>query len=209
MLIGIVFDFFGAYLSGLWTYPDFSAFFYLKGIIFGYGFPMLMYYSAYSVVLHMLKYEFSSFGKKIAGAKGERRFFSLVTYLGIAATAVPLAFIPYSLAQVPRGLLFGFTLLGCWFILEGVEYRQYKRSLLKDMFEGYWNPLVAIIITAFITGLSWEFLNTVDYSWRYTNLPLSGVQIAGVPVAVIAGWVPLFVVYLSFYRAVFRKEKIF
>ncbi len=210
IFIGLIFDSFGAAVSNLWYYPSLDIF-YINGIIFGYGFPILMYYSAYRVVSKILRTEFGSFGKKLISRKEEELFFRLVIFIGIAGTLIPVISIPFlsSLSPVSRGMLFAFTLFGGWFVLEGIEYRQHKTSLLKDLFEGYWNPLAAIIIAALMTGFSWELLNTIDGSWKYQNLPF-GASILGIPAGVLVGWIPLFIIYLSFYRVVSRRrDKIF
>ncbi len=208
VLIGLFFDFFGAIVADLWAYPGINVFF-VKSILFGYGIPILMYYSVYRVILWLVNKE--KFGRKLIAKKGEIMFFRTVIYLGAILTLVPVLFIPFlgNLAPVPRGLLFAFTLVGGWFILEGIEYRQHKRSLLKDIFEGYWNPAVALVIAAIITGISWEFLNTMDFRWWYKNVPFSQVDIFGIPIWVLLGWIPLFIIYLSFYRVMSKSDKVF
>jgi len=83
-----------------------------------------------------------------------------------------------------------------------VEYkRRHEKSLLKD-FRGYWDPIIALIVGAIITGFIWEYLNRLRPVWGYINLPFIDIRIAGVPVVILLGWVLLFIVYLSFYRAV-------
>ena len=209
IFIGILFEIFGVMISNLWAYTNFTIFFYVDGIIFGYGFPILMYYSAYRVVLHLVRNKFGKFGKKLVSRNEETLFFSVLSYVGIACTLVPLLIIPYLdlLDPVPRGMLFGLTLVGIWFLLESIEYKQHKRSLIKDVFEGYWNPAVAIVIAAIMTGISWELFNTVDFAWKYQNLPFNDTTVLGVPIAVIIGWIPLLIIYLSFYRVISKSKK--
>ena len=209
-VIGLIFDFFGAIISNLWTYPTFNIV-YPINIISAYGLPFVMYYSAYRVFSVIIRREFREFGTKLVSKKTESRFFGFVVYIGLVCILIPVLLIPFldSISSMLRGLLFAFTMLGMWFILEGIEYRQHKRSLLKDILEGYWNPIAALVIAAFITGFSWELLNTIDWSWKYHNLPFS-TNIFGVPVGVIIGWIPLFVIYLSFYGVMFKsKDSVF
>ena len=172
IIIGLIFEFFGVIVSNLWSYPNFDIF-YINGIIFGYGFPILMYYSAYRV-FYLIITRAGKFGTRLMPKKQERTFFDAVIYIGMVATIIPIFFIPFlgQLAPVSRGMLFALTLLGLWFILEGVAHRQHKRSLLKDILDGYWNPLAALVVAASITGISWEFFNTIDFVPFPSTIPI-------------------------------------
>lgn len=212
VFIGLVFDFFGAYISDLWEYPikvDENVLIYSKAIVFGYGIPIMMYYSIYRVLLHLIRKKLGLFGIKLASHRKERRIFRLLGVSGIVMLLVPLLISTFVNLENPilRGLLFSFTLVGLWFILESIEYHEHERSLLKDIFHGYWNPLMALTIGAVATGFVWEFLNLLKPSWTYKNYPLAEFSLFGVPVAILAGWILLFIVYLSFYRAVFRGRE--
>jgi hypothetical protein len=210
VFIGLCFDLFGGVLSGLWTgyFPQSLAGApkYLVSVFFGYGVPILLYYSCYRVILSVIRKGFGSMKTgKIASRKGERKVLKWLAAVGPIMIAVPVILFPFSgeWHAVYRGLMFAFTLIGMWFILEHIEYRRHEKSLLLDMMGGYWAPFVALVLGAFFIGFVWEFLNVLRPAWTYTNLPIQ-LSIAGVPVYVLLGWIPLFIVYLSFYRAVFK-----
>ena len=124
--IGLTFDFFGAYIAGLWEYPYLSvggfaeALGYLKSITFGYGVPILMYYSIYRVILTLLSKKFGTLGGKLTSHKKEGMIFKALGVIGIVLFLVPLFISTFYAFENPilRGLLFSFTLIGMWFILE-------------------------------------------------------------------------------------------
>ena len=182
---------------------------YLKSITFGYGVPILMYYSIYRVILTLLSKKFGTLGVKLTSHKKEGMIFKALGVIGIVLFLVPLFISTFYAFENPilRGLLFSFTLIGMWFILEFIEYSRHERSLLKDIFHGFWNPVLALVIGAVATGFVWEFLNLLKPSWIYKNYPLGEYALFGVPVVILLGWILLFVVYLSFYRAVFRGRE--
>ncbi|MDI6721816.1 MAG: hypothetical protein QMD85_05460 [Candidatus Aenigmarchaeota archaeon] len=209
IFIGYTFEFFGRELAGLWIITDNPNYFELfPGILFGYGVPILMYYSFYRVILSLIGRR--NFGIKLAGRKSEKGIMGNVSIAGAIFTIIPLLLFPAlgALDPVMRGFMFGFTLLGMWFLLEHIEYRRHEKTLLMDILEGRWVQPLALAAGAVITGLLWEASNALNPSWTYTNLPFADVQIAGVPLAVLIGWIPLYIVYLSFYRAVFRGDRI-
>ena len=210
--IGLIFDFFGAYIANLWEYPikiNEQIILYAKGVLFGYGIPILMYYSIYRVILTLLTKKLGTFGIKLTTHKKEAKIFKLLGILGIIMFLIPIFAITFFPFENPiiRGLLFSFTLIGLWLILEFIEYFERERSLLKDIFHGYWNPILTIIIGAVLTGFVWEFLNLLRPVWTYKNYPLSELNIFGVPIVILIGWIFLFIVYLSFYRAIFKGRE--
>lgn len=217
ILIGVILEFYGVFIAGVWA-SYFNAWPILKqimhyplGIIVGYGIPVLMYISLFRISLTLTKKEFGKFGKKIIPKNLENNFFRYLGIFGLIFLIIPLLLYQSSLSwnSVTRGLLFSFCLIGLWFILEHIEYRQHKESFLKDLFEGKWLPLIAVIITATIISIIWENLDFIRPSWTYKNLLFINLKFLGLPLLLIAGWMLLIIIYLSFFRIILNsKEKI-
>lgn len=217
IFIGIIFEFYGVFIADIWS-SYFNLWPILKqiihypiGIIVGYGIPVFMYISLFRISLTLLKKEFGEFGKKLISKNLENNIFRYLGIIGLIFLIVPLTLYQFSLYWNPvmRGLLFGFFLLGLWFLLEHIEYRQHKQSFLKDLFEGDWRPLIGVIITATIISIVWENLDFIRPSWIYKNILFMNFKFLGLPVLLIPGWMLLILIYLSFFRIILKsKEKI-
>ncbi len=191
-----------AYLSERTVYQAVVLFFST-----GIGFYILLLPAVYSIY-HVFNHLFSKIklGKKGISYKEERIIFHYLGLVGIILILIPLPIIlllnPDSLV---RGLLFALPLAGLWFLLEFVEHTQHKRSLLLDILKLKEGRLVSIFITSLVLGLIIEGMNLLIPAWSYKNIPFSHIAIFGIPLIVLLGWMPLIVIFLSFYR-VFIKE---
>lgn len=215
IIFGVILDIFGIVVANLWDfYPGLSltaagSINVFKAYLFGYGIPILMYYSAYHFIYTLFKKEFKQVGVKVTSLKKEERIFRYIGLMGAVIFSIPILFYPYikSLPNIYRGLSFALTLVGLWLILEHFEHKNKKPSLLKDILDGRWIPAFAIVVAAIVTGIAWEGLNVIRPEWNYINLPFSTITILSVPIWVILGWIPLFVIYLSFYRLLIKGRK--
>ena len=220
VLISLVSEFFGAYISGLWGdlyYRGLAklplarqVISFLKGMVIGYGAPFLLAITLYRIILHFVKKEIPKLRFKFNLKKDEKYIFSHIGLIGAIFLIIPLLFFNLSKNWEPvfRGILFGFTLLGFWFLLEYVEYKKHESSLLKDILEFKWRYLIAVIITSLTIALIVEGFNILNPAWQYKNIPLAHISIFGRPVIIIFGWIPLVVIYLSFYRGFLRKRDV-
>lgn len=216
ILIGIIFEFYGVFIADAWS-SYFNSWPLLKqiihyplGIIVGYGIPVLMYISLFRISLTIAKKEFGKFGKRLLPNNIESSIFRYLGVTGLIFLVIPLVLYQFSLYWNPliRVLLFGFCLIGLWFLLEHIEYRQHKQSFLKDLFEGKWTELISVVLTAVIVSLLWENLDFIRPSWMYKNLLFENVKFLGLPVLLILGWILLILVYLSFFRVILRKKEL-
>ncbi len=208
ILIGLFTDFYGIYIGDLWKwyylgYPLWLQILaYAGGLIFGYGLPILMYYSAYRVFLSIIKKEIK-FNKKTLSKKLEKKIFSKLGLLSVALIFLSIILMTFAF-KFRDFTIFAFSSLGLFFLLEYIEYTRHERSFLKDLFEGKWVAILSVIITAILTGFIWEFLNTLRPAWEYANFPFMYLTIAGVPLIILIIWIPFIIIYLSFYRVIFK-----
>lgn len=207
--IGIVFEIYGVYISNLW-YSYFQNWFlipylvhYFLGILVGYGLPALMYFNAYFVISTLIKKKDYKNRFKISN-----NFFIVLLVIGSIFLFLPLVLYRYSLVwpSVIRGLLFGFCLIGLWFIFEYFEHKLHQNTFLISLLQTRFKSLFSLLIISVIVSISWECLNVLRPSWVYQNLPLMKFTILGLPVAIIIAWPMLFVVYFSVYRVIFRNK---
>lgn len=206
-IIGAFFDLFGVVIADVWKYPEVIDILSGISLYVAWGVFLLMIYSSYRVFLAIVKKEFGIFGKKLAKKSTEKKIYSFMGIAGILLLIIPV-FLKFIFGFPSYTYLFGLNLTGFWFILEYIEYKRHEKSLVKDILEGYWDPIVAIVIGSLITSLVWENMNLGVNAWVYQNLPLGSITIFGIPLAIILGWPALYVIYLSFYRAIFKGRDI-
>lgn len=213
VLTGLFTEFFGAFVSNLWWEPFYSYLsekpIYLAVLIFfstaiGISYVMLFpaIYSIYHVFNHFFEKTKSS-GRLI---ENEESVFNHLGLAGLLSIIIPLPLVMLmDLAAPVRGLLFVFPLLGLWFLLESIEHSQHKRSLMKDLLEFKGGKLIAVFLTSIFLGILIEKLNLFSTGWTYKNFPFGSFEIFGIPLIILLGWIPLIIIFLSFYR-VFIKE---
>lgn len=214
IFIGLTFDFYGIFISHLWDWYYSGPFYYqilsyIRGLIFGYGVPILMYYSIFRVTKFFIKKYFIIKTKIHVKRQLQIKLFKNTGLFGVTFLSLPLflnLFVP-NLNPALRGVMFLLSLIGLWFILESIEYRRYEKSFLKEAFKGNLLLMIAVIISAFATGFIWEYLNLLNPAWTYRNYPFPTLSIFGVPVSVLGGWILLFVIYLSFFKIVLKQKK--
>lgn len=220
MVGGIVLEGVAQWLGKLWIYPYFNPYFYFIFFIFGFGLYWLMIaesYLATKAVVDLLKK-----GKQII--RGTFRFEKgLYKILGI----IGIVLIPMSMFLIFNGYLnqggYIFDIstkvdykvnfvnvimmfLGAWFVLEYIEYRRKKTSLLKDIIHDYSSPLISILIASFLLAIIMELENIPHAYWVYTNWPMEQIRFLNLPITMFLAWPLHYIAFLSLFRAFTGKE---
>lgn len=218
ILTGLFVEFFGAFVSNLWWephYPDLSGMPLIEAVFISlykifraisvtYLILLPEIYSVYRVLNHF--FEKIKLKGEIIKSRDEKNIFHYLGFTGLIFIIIPLPLVVFlDLSSLIRGFLFAFPLLGLWFLLEYIEHSQHKRSLLLDLLKLKEGKLIAIFLTSILIGLLVEKMNLFAPAWSYKNLPFSEFTFLGIPIVVLLGWIPLIIIFLSFYR-VFIKE---
>ena len=109
-----------------------------------------------------------------------------------------------SYAPPARVVIFIFT--GLWFILEYIEYRRKRGSLIEDIVHQYFAPLIAIFLGVVVTGSIVEFHNIPVEGWIFTNMPYPEINFLGLPASVFLFWLLHYLVFLSLFRIIVKRE---
>jgi hypothetical protein len=108
----------------------------------------------------------------------DRCFFS-----GILLLLLPLVF--------PSPYVFAPVWIGAIFLLEPLNYRLGKLSLLRDLEKGEWTNFYAVLLGGYVCGLLWEFWNYWAFTkWIYTVPILPQIRIFEMPVLGFLGFGP-------------------
>ncbi len=216
LLVGIFFEYFGAFVSNLWWEPYYTFLatkpFWLAILIWLATDILVGYVSLFIAILEIyrvLNYLFRSFDQDIHIRRNFDTMFYWLAWLGLVGIVLPLLLVYYfpQLSPSGRGVLFALPLLGLWLILEFVEHRQHKKSFLLDIFSLKFGKIITVFITSAIIGLAIEGINLFQPVWSYKNFPFASVQIFHIPAIVLVAWVPFILLYLSFYEIFLKKRE--
>lgn len=217
VFIGLFIEFFGVFVFELWGdvfYAYLSKKPFFQAILIFFSTDILYYilifpacFSVYRVTYYFIKKEF----KQIKIKHNFKRYENIIfPYLGLAGMVLTISSLTVifvsNVKPLIKGLIFCFPLIGLWFFLEYLEYRHHQSSILKDIFEFKFRPLIGILITSFLIALIVEGLNFYYTGWSYKNLPLGNIKLLGTPIVAYVGWIPFVIIYLSFFRTFFKEK---
>lgn len=111
------------------------------------------------------------------------RFLDACVLVGIMMMVGPLAF--------PSPYVFAPVWLGVIFLLDPINYRLGKVSLLRDLERGDWSNIFSVLFGGYICGFLWEFWNFWAHTkWVYTVPILQEIRIFEMPVLGFFGFGP-------------------
>lgn len=221
---GIILDGVGKFLGKLWIYPYWDYKFYSVFVFPAYAVYWLAIVESYLAVKAIT--DFLIRGRHIIykSFKFEKIFYRLLGIAGfilLIASAIIIFqdyssqtaafFIENEIADTSKSYVVSLNIvllifLGCWFILEAIEYARKRSSLVKDLIHSYFTPLIAIIVGAFVTAFIMEQHNLPISFWQYTHYPFSEIKFMNLPVTVLLTWPLQYVMFLSLFRAFTDEE---
>ncbi len=217
LLGAIFFSLIAADLGGLWYFPYWTTtdYWFIGFLLGGWVFYVITLIVCYEAVKLMLDRVLKQKKRVSSYFSFEPRLYRSMLYAGIGCLAVVTAQalhttkfftdFNYTVGQPKAAYLSWYFwivgFLGVFFITEYIEFRRKRSSLLKDTLHGYINPLLAIIITGLVLGVTNEIQNLSVYLWRYNNYPWPDVMIFHVPVFVLAAWPLHIAAFLMIWRA--------
>lgn len=215
---GLVLEGVATYLGGLWYYPFYSTPSYLVIAVLAGGFAW--YFLCITLSYEAMKGVVDKFmggNKQITKPfEYEQKLFNSFAAIGVFGLSIISGKILFE-NNFFAGFIFNinsqktpyisFTEIMVIFlclllILEFIEFKRKRTSLIKDLLHGYVNPLIAIVLVSGILGMYMEFQNQSISLWIYTNWPWQNVLVGKIPVMVFfIGWPVHYIFFLSLYRA--------
>lgn len=204
---GLLLDGSAQWIGKLWIYPYWNPAVYAGTFVIGFCAYWLLLAETYFVAKALLRRASAA-----PGAVSRRAFHSIGTALSggsLAVAGLALAAFDYRAAggyrfaitrRVPVHVHFACFLLlftGVWLLLEAVQQRQGKASLLDAMARRDWIPAAALLSAGWFFGFLMETTNAGQHFWVYTNWPWEKLSLCSVPLAVLLAWPLQYVVFLS------------
>lgn len=206
-LLGIfIFDIAGLFIFKAWDYPAYSALanplgYFLVAPMWGLYF--LVFHESY-LLIHRL---FHGRHHRTHAVKRRSGIF-----LGIGLLGVMLVIAGVGLAQIMDSSMLGafVTSMGIWFILEGFEFPRKRTTLLSDILDGNFRPLLAIFIVAVPVAFLSEFFNIIApvQHWIYFGIPWKHITILNVPVSLLLSWTVMYILFLSLENIIIRTDEV-
>jgi hypothetical protein len=111
------------------------------------------------------------------------RFLDTCVLAGILMMAWPLMF--------PSPYVFAPVWLGIIFLLDPINYKLGKVSLVRDFERGEWSNFFSVLVGGYICGFLWEFWNYWAHTrWVYTVPILPQIRVFEMPVLGFLGFGP-------------------
>lgn len=203
--LGVIIELYREYTSNVWVYVNPIDFLNGPLLFIFWGVCLPMFYESYVVFSTLLnkyfKFKIKKFSKNL-----RKNIFSILGIIGILFLLIPIIFY-----KLNSGHFFTLMIFGLWFVSEYILYKFNKKTLLDFIFVGDYRPWVSLIVSSLLVGVLWEIRNVLTgqkAAWIYIKtLPFLNYQIFGVPLLIILGWPFLYIIFLSFYKIFFRKDK--
>ena len=193
--ISILVSFISVFLFGIWEYdrifsPSENILVYIFTAFPAWGFYFLIFHQSYQLfhrIIHR-KYHFR-----------DRKIQKYSAWIGVSGIALFLIGVTLPKLNIEPFIAATLAAFGGWFILEGFELSRKRPTLLSDIVNGNFRPLVAIVLGAIILGFISEYTNLVApvQQWNYYGIPFENIAIAGIPVLLLISWSWMYIVFLS------------
>lgn len=211
----------GNWYLKLWYYPLFSLYLYifiLPFILMGYFYVLVRGF----VAVQLLLFDYIKPRAEVGLPTKKLAFvFHLLGVLGTLGIITSLfrTFIHFHFTNIALFLnssgvktfsLFDILLLtvSLFFVIEFLEYELREDTFLMHLCTGDWLPLLTILAVSLVTSLTMEIFNVPLLLWIYTNWPYSDIALLGVPVSVLLAWPVQYLLLVSFYRVMYKKETV-
>src|SRR3989344_2312224 len=209
----IVFDVPAIYLFKIWTYQisipnPFSDFVLYAVQALGWGAFLIVFYDSYTLIHLAIDKNFHHFGFSSRNTHVSEKVFSFLGIIGICLflLAIILALIGFTQSVWPP-LVGAF---GTWFILENIEFKRTGKTLLFSNCRGHMAPIASILVGSISLGLIFEYFNIISpkQHWVYHGLPFEHIHVLGVPLFLLVSWSWMYIIFLSCYAIVYKKENL-
>lgn len=209
---GVLLDGSGQWLGKLWIYPYWNTALYAATFVLGFSAYWLLLAESYFLARAIVRR-----GLRVRPPAGNRSGGPLapsLTGVSLTLAGLLLAVHDYRAAGGYRfavshrtGIHIHFScflllFVGVWLLLEGLERRRSRASLLTAIGRKDWAPAIAVLAAGWAFGFFMETTNAGQHFWVYTNWPLEQFTIAGVPAMVLLAWPLQYVVFLSVSAAI-------
>lgn len=190
ILLGFLADYvYGREIASLWTYPSYNTtnYFLLYFIIYPVG--ALGMYSAYSFVSSFIV-------KKNSRYRVNSRYF---LWVGMILFITPI--LNYFLMDNKHAnYISPIAFFAGIFVFDYIATRFGGNSFIISLSNK--RIFLAILATSILGAMLHEYPNLFAKEWQYANLPLTNASLFNIPLVVMAGWIVLTMISVSFFNMV-------
>ncbi len=210
---GLLLEGLAQWIFKLWFYPFWTNYFYFFVFAFGFSFYFLMITESYLVIKVLIDKKTKGTKRITKPFKNENIVYKFLFVLGIIFFIFGIGSLMSNYESLD--LEFNINIIkqykmpfydiimiffGVWFILEFVEFKLHRTSLIKDMTHKYYNPFLSILISSFLLATIIETQNLGVGLWEYFNWPYPEIKFLGIPLFVYLIWPLHYIGFLSLFR---------
>lgn len=221
---GLGLEFIAHFLGKLWIFPYWNFTIYALLFIPGFALYWLAICESYLATKSIIDYIHTGKTKLGKPFKWENKFFMILAVFGIILLFLSVILIFFSYFNQSSSLMniediykktsnyivdyriIIIFFFGLWFILEFVEYKEKKTSLIRDILHNNPIPLISIAIASTIFAFLMESQNIFHNFWEYINFPFENIKFLGFPIILFFFWILHYIFFLSLFRALTDKE---
>lgn len=220
---GLLLDGSVQWLGKMWIYPYWSTWFYFIIFTIGFAFYFITILESYTAVKIVIDYMKKGKQKIPKRQTYEKKLFDTFAMLGAILITIGLYILISNYSQL-GGYIFDMNsqtvlnenqsmiglvilFLGMWLILEYLLYINKENSLIQTAIHGYYTPIWASYISAFILLALMESLNGPLLLWKYVNFPLEEIKVFSMPILGVIGWPFQNIALVNLYALIFNKDE--
>lgn len=200
-ILGILGDLIlGIWISKLWYYPTYTLANYINLYLFIY--PLGGIIMVYTFVILESLFIQKPRKRRIAykNSLAISKIFFIVSLIGLISSFF---------IKTYQGLfLFGFIALNTISLLSYINLKINKNNLLERFLIKSLKYGILIIIVAYTQGLIHEIPNVFAKEWIYQNIPFHTIQIFGIPIIALFGWIILIIGPYTLFESILALNKV-
>ncbi len=202
-LFGVILDYHMVVLTGILKFYAVGTPGTAVQMYVGWGLCLPAIYESYAVTMALIGSP-SSPDPADKPAHPAQRAFAVLHIAGMFLVCIPL-FTGMWLARPPGPLLI-LSFTGMLLMMEYVQWKRRRASLLSITFGGGWRPWAAMALASIPYTLLWERLNGLMGSWVYRGIFWLQPTVWHVPLVAILGYLFWYILFLSFLSALSERD---
>lgn len=202
-LLGVILDYHMVVLTGVLKFYAVRTPGTALQMYFGWAFCLPAIYESYTVVTALLRRPpcpnraYKTSGRLLRASAAFR-------VAGPLLVCIPI-FMAMWVAR-PTGWLLILSFTGMFAIMEYVQWRRARVSLLSSTLRGDWHPWAGMALASIPYTLMWEGLNGWMHSWAYRGIFWLEPKVWNVPLVALFGYLFWYVLFLSLLNSLSERD---
>ncbi len=197
---------YGVILFKIWSWPSYTTINWIILYTLINFFFIMLVYETYMITRHFLSKMFIEKHYSKQKIVNKNHFKTTIILTSLIFLFLPLAYF-FLFGEAHGGFVMIFPFLGLWLICDSILYLHNQTPIIQKLIQKDGTTIAGVLITMIFLVLTHEFVNKFSSEWVYNSIPFMQLQIGGVPIMVVVGWIPLVLFCISFLNLTKTLEK--